>query len=502
MGSSFLQGHSLRLTRVVQAAQTVDDYQREMILNLLQGQNPFGDYSARSGEIVGILKAMKDEMDKDLNGAVSEEEAAQKSFEGMKAAKESEIAAASEAIEAKTVRSGELAVLVTTTADDVEDTTAEMNDTNAFLANLASQCAAKKKEWAERQQTRSEEVAAISEAIKVLNDDDALDLFKKTLSLEQMGGAMGFLQKKSTLSVALEARSMVSALLKKGGAHAAQLSLLEYSLSSKKGDFSKVLEQIDGMVAVLKKEQADDDSQKEFCEADLAKAEDEKSATESAIETSTAAISEMSAVLVSIADSVADFSSSALARSASQNSFCESSSACSFFRTATIPSICSSTFEKSPFFDERLYSRSESCAACAPPFLSRAETMLRASSATESVDFFCRKPIAPPICSSDRVFLKRSSASSSLSTLIASLIAATSSERVCWRSAHSFFFAAHWDARFARKAFVSFISAVVSSTSSAVVVTSTASSPLRTVFASMASEAAAISDSFAAFMPS
>ena len=44
---------------------------------------------ARSGEIVGILKAMKDEMDKDLNGAVSEEESAQKSFEGMKAAKES-----------------------------------------------------------------------------------------------------------------------------------------------------------------------------------------------------------------------------------------------------------------------------------------------------------------------------------------------------------------------------------------------------------------------------
>jgi hypothetical protein len=243
-------------------------------------------------------------MDKDLNGAVSEEEAAQKSFEGMKAAKESEIAAASEAIEAKTVRSGELAVLVTTTADDIEDTTAEMDDTNAFLANLGSQCATKKKEWAERQQVRSEEVAAISEAIKVLNDDDALDLFKKTMSLGQMDGAMGFLQKKSTLSVALEARSMVSALLKKGGAHAAQLMLLESSLKSKKVDFSKVLEQIDGMVDVLKKEQADDDSQKDFCNADLAKAEDEKSETESAIETSTAAISEMTASSASLADEI------------------------------------------------------------------------------------------------------------------------------------------------------------------------------------------------------
>merc|ERR1719390_171565 len=92
MGSSFLQGHSQRLTRVVQAAQTVDDYQREMILNLLQGQNPFGDYSARSGEIVGILKAMKDEMDKDLGGAVSAEEEAVKAFEAMASAKKPEIA--------------------------------------------------------------------------------------------------------------------------------------------------------------------------------------------------------------------------------------------------------------------------------------------------------------------------------------------------------------------------------------------------------------------------
>ena len=56
-----------------------------------------------------------------------------------------------------------------------------MKETQAFLANLSVQCAEKKKEWAERQSMRAEEVAAIGEAIKILNDDDALDLFKKTL---------------------------------------------------------------------------------------------------------------------------------------------------------------------------------------------------------------------------------------------------------------------------------------------------------------------------------
>merc|ERR1719299_393944 len=173
MGASFLQSQKARVSRVVKAvkaSQTVDDFERDEILNLLQGQNPFGDYSVRSGEIVGILKAMKDEMDKDLGGAVKDEEAAAKGFDAMKAAKTDEIEAASAAIEAKTVRSGELAVSVTTTADDIEDTTKEMAETEAFLADLASSCATKKKEWAERSQMRSEEVAAISEAIKVLND--------------------------------------------------------------------------------------------------------------------------------------------------------------------------------------------------------------------------------------------------------------------------------------------------------------------------------------------
>ena len=49
---------------------------------------------------------MKDEMDKDLGGAVGAEEEAVKAFEAMTAAKKSEIAAASEAIESKSVRSG------------------------------------------------------------------------------------------------------------------------------------------------------------------------------------------------------------------------------------------------------------------------------------------------------------------------------------------------------------------------------------------------------------
>merc|ERR1719482_1089210 len=218
------------MMKVVKASPSVDDFERDEDLGLLQGKNPFGDYGAKSGEIVGILKAMKDEMDKDLGGAVGAEEEAVKAFGAMTDAKKSEIAAASEAIESKSVRSGELAVEITTTADDIEDTTAEMNDTQAFIANLASMCETKKKEWAERTKMRTEEVAAISEAIKILNDDDALDLFKKTLSLPQ--ASMGFLQKTSSKSMVLKARNLLASI-PTTSTHHTQLALIQYGLKAK-----------------------------------------------------------------------------------------------------------------------------------------------------------------------------------------------------------------------------------------------------------------------------
>merc|ERR1719163_2408924 len=311
MGKSFIQQNKdsvARLEKIVKASTSVDEYEKSEIMGLLQGkQNPFGDYSAASGEIVGMLKAMKDEMDKDLNGAVGDEEAAAKGFEELAAAKKDEIAAASEAIESKTVRSGDLAVSVTTTADDIEDTTAEMKDTEAFLANLASQCALKKKEWAARQTMRAEEISAISEAIKVLNDDDALDLFKKTLSLSQTSSEMGFIQQKSTTKNQLHARTLISSLMKKGSTHHAELALIEFGLKTKakKFDPTKILAMIDGMVKVLGEEQKDDDATKAYCDKEFEKTSQEKADTEKAIETSTAAIEEMTDESATLADEIA-----------------------------------------------------------------------------------------------------------------------------------------------------------------------------------------------------
>jgi hypothetical protein len=132
-------------------------------------------------------------------------------------------------------------------------------------------CKEKAADWEVRQQARTEEVAAIGEAISVLNDDDALDTFNATLKKPTPAGLLqraSFLQK-ATNPPADVAKKVAKTLkdnqkmLAKNSSPA--LNLLVSTLSSKLQsgvDFSTVIKMIDDMVALLKKEQDDDEKHK------------------------------------------------------------------------------------------------------------------------------------------------------------------------------------------------------------------------------------------------
>merc|ERR1719401_1064254 len=120
-------------------------------------------------------------MDKDLATITDAETSAQADFEGLVAAKEKEIATSSKAIESKTERVGQVGMEIVQLKEDLDDTTKAMLEDKKFLANMDSACATKKAEWEERSKTRADELVALAETIKILNDDDALELFKKTL---------------------------------------------------------------------------------------------------------------------------------------------------------------------------------------------------------------------------------------------------------------------------------------------------------------------------------
>merc|ERR1719160_1934033 len=298
-----------RLKKLVESYPNMEAEDRKNVVAFLQEN---GDYAPQSGQIVGTLKGMKDDMEAELKEPIADEEKAITGFGELKASKEKEIEMATEAIETKTGRSGEVAVSVVQTKDSLEDTTEELGDVEKFIQQLATECASKEKEWAERQKIRAEEVKAISEAISILNDDDALDVFKKARPSAFIQQQVDFLQKSnSPASKAHKAQAILAVAAKK--ANDSKLTLLLYALNgrlkmSSKGKargLESVIKMIDDMVVILGKDQSGDDKSKTFCEDELEKTTDEQTAAKEKKAGIEAQIAEATDAVSALADEIA-----------------------------------------------------------------------------------------------------------------------------------------------------------------------------------------------------
>merc|ERR1719379_317912 len=140
---------------------------------------------------------MHDEMTADAAEEKAAEEAAIKAYDELMSAKTKEVNALTKAIEEKMTRVGELAVEIVQMKNDLGDTGEALVEDKKFLKDLEKNCATKKDEWEGIVKTRNEELLALADTIKVLNDDDALELFKKTLP-----GAASFVQVQVSSSAA------------------------------------------------------------------------------------------------------------------------------------------------------------------------------------------------------------------------------------------------------------------------------------------------------------
>jgi septal ring factor EnvC (AmiA/AmiB activator) len=145
------------------------------------------------------------------------------------------------------------------------------------------------------QKIRSEELLALADTIKLLNDDDALELFKKTLptpSLLQI-----------TASQAAVKSRALGALQKSAGDY--RLNLIALALKGKKVSFDKVIKMIDDMVALLKEEQIDDDNKKEYCEKTIDQTEDKIKELEWTISDLSKAIDDAKEGIATLSDEIA-----------------------------------------------------------------------------------------------------------------------------------------------------------------------------------------------------
>merc|ERR1719272_1398844 len=157
--------------------------------------------------------------------------------------------------------------------NDLGDTAQGLLEDKKFLANLDKNCKTKAAEHAENVKMRGLELEALADTIRVLNDDDTLELFKKTLPSASA----------SLLQVQVSAATMRSRALSFLPHSHNQLDFIALALHGKKIGFEKVIKMIDDMTATLKQEQVDDDSKKEYCAAQFDSSDDKKKELERSV---------------------------------------------------------------------------------------------------------------------------------------------------------------------------------------------------------------------------
>jgi len=265
MGGAFLQTSAGSVLKQLSITMDISSMDREMLTAFLtQGQGEDSSYEPASGAIVGILKQMTETMQKDLAAITADEKASIEDFNGLMEAKTKEINALTKEIETKTAQIGELGVQLVTEKDDLGDTAKNLKEDEQFLKDLEKDCETKDEEHAANMALRAQEILAIADTIKILNDDDALELFKKTLPTPSL------LQLSST-GQAVKSRALAALQTNKGDF---RLNLIALALKGKKVSFEKVLVMIDDMVKLLKSEQVSDDDKKAYCEKTIDETED------------------------------------------------------------------------------------------------------------------------------------------------------------------------------------------------------------------------------------
>jgi septal ring factor EnvC (AmiA/AmiB activator) len=277
LDAGFLQTEEASIVlKLVRANQDLADSDRQDVVSFLSGGDSNG-YAPQSGEIVGILKQMGDEMRAAFADETAAEEAAIKSYEELMATKTKLIEMLTKSIEKKLVRIGELGIEIAEMKNDLGDTAESILEDKKFLADLEKGCDTKTAEWEERSKTRAEELLALADTIKVLNDDDSLELFKKTLPSPSASLMQVQVTSEMMRSRALATVHEIQAL-NLPDRH--KLDFIALALHGKKVGFEKVIKMIDDMIATLKQEQIDDDTKKDTCAAEFDASDDKKKSLE------------------------------------------------------------------------------------------------------------------------------------------------------------------------------------------------------------------------------
>jgi len=228
------------------------------LLQQRHGQEYYPSYSAQSGEIFGVLKQLKEEMEGDLGEAQKTEALRAGAFAELRAAKTSEIESGEKMAETKEDELAQAHNDLAEAKEDLGQTQKQLTEDQKFLNNLGKTCAEADANFEERKKSRLAEIQAVAETIQILVGDEARDAMDTTFK--------SFLQ---TSQKSDKRRRDAAAILRHSAqkTHNPALSMLASSVEL--DAFTKVKAMIDKMIATLKIQQADEVKKNNWCISEL-----------------------------------------------------------------------------------------------------------------------------------------------------------------------------------------------------------------------------------------
>jgi len=255
-------------------------------------QTPFTDtYTARSVEVVGILKSMLDTFTSNLEAARTTEQAENAAFVALQASLKNAHDTMSEAYDAKQGTMGGNDSGLSENKQQLTAARDQKAEDEDFLAKLGPMCAEKERVYNKRRMFRENEQAAIAEAIAILNSDIAFRTFGSVHATSL--GPTAFVQlrsirRHSSFDGDSSVQRQVMAALDGRAVSARVLRVV--ALLQAGNPFAVVLKEIDKMLALILMEADADLKQRDWCvsekashNADLGQKNDEITALELSI---------------------------------------------------------------------------------------------------------------------------------------------------------------------------------------------------------------------------
>merc|ERR1719504_47473 len=135
----------------------------------LQPQATTSAYESHDGGILGTLTELKNKAEESLSKERKTEMEAQHAYELLKQSIEMELSGMQKRMSAATSERSSTEETMHAATAELEETKTSKSADEAYLADLKMDCAAKSTEWAERQKSVADELAAVAKAKEVLS---------------------------------------------------------------------------------------------------------------------------------------------------------------------------------------------------------------------------------------------------------------------------------------------------------------------------------------------